>query len=194
MVLLCALSLSSCSIVKATGAVVGTTGKVVYTTAKVAGKVVGTTAKVAGKTVVTAGKGVRTVVNMATGKHVVKLDKRGNSLVADVLLNRKVRADLILDTGATDTVISNNLAKKLGISASKGSIVLCQMADGRSVSGRQITIKEIRVGGAKVYNARAVVLGSGEIGDSPGLLGMSFLNNFIFKVDSEQGLLTLQKR
>ncbi|MDP2910970.1 MAG: hypothetical protein Q8N76_01360, partial [Candidatus Omnitrophota bacterium] len=92
--------LNGCTVVKATGAVVGTAGKVVYTTAKVTGKVVGTTAKVVGKTVVVTGKGVKTVVNMATGRHVVKLTKRGNSLTTSVLLNRKVREDLIVDTGA----------------------------------------------------------------------------------------------
>jgi len=38
------------------------------------------------------------------------------------------------------------------------------------------------------------VLGSGEMGNSPGLLGMSFLNNFVFKVDTEKELLVLQKK
>ena len=186
--------LNGCTVVKATGAVVGTAGKVVYTTAKVTGKVVGTTAKVIGKTVVVTGKGVKTVVNMATGRHVVKLTKHGNSLTTSVLLNRKVREDLIVDTGATDTVISSSLAKKIGISAAKGKNVLCQVADGRTVNGKQINIKEVRVGGAKVYNVQAIVLDSGEIGNSPGLLGMSFLNNFVFKVDTEKETLVLQKR
>lgn len=186
--------LSGCTVVKATSAVVGTAGKVVYTTAKVTGKVVGTTAKVLGKTAVVTGKGVKTVVNMATGKHVVKLTKRGNSLTTNVLLNRKVREDLIVDTGATDTVISSSLARKIGIQADKGKNVLCQVADGRAVNGKQINIKEVRVGGAKVYNVQAIVLDSGEIGNSPGLLGMSFLNNFIFKVDTEKETLILQKR
>mgnify|MGYP001591523117 FL=1 len=186
--------LSGCAVVKATGAVVGTTCKVVYTTAKVAGKVVGTTAKVVGKTVVVTGKGVRTVVNMAAGKHAVKLTKRGNSFTTNVLLNRKVKTELIVDTGATDTVISASLAKKLGISLNKGQNVLCQVANGSTVSGKQINIKEVRVGGAKVYNVQAVVLDSGETGNSPGLLGMSFLNNFVFKVDTEKELLVLQKR
>ena len=186
--------LSGCTVVKVTGAVVGTAGKVVYTTAKVTGKVVGTTAKIVGKTAVATGKGVKTVVNMATGKHVVKLTKRGNSLTTSVLLNRKVREELIVDTGATDTVISSSLAKKMGISATKGKNVLCQVADGRTVNGKQINIKEVRVGGAKVYNVQAIVMDSGEIGNSPGLLGMSFLNNFIFKVDTEKEILVLQKR
>lgn len=186
--------LSGCTVVKATSAVVGTAGKVVYTTVKVTGKVVGTTAKVLGKTAVVTGKGVRTVVNMATGRHVVKLTKRGNSLTTSVLLNRKVREDLIVDTGATDTVISSTLAKKIGIQTAKGKNVLCRVADGRAVNGKQVNIKEVRVGGAKVYNVQAVVLDSGNIGNSQGLLGMSFLNNFVFKVDTEKETLVLQKR
>ncbi|HAZ09660.1 MAG: hypothetical protein A2047_03505 [Omnitrophica bacterium GWA2_41_15] len=186
--------LSGCSVLKVAGTAVGTTCKVVYTTVKVTGKVVGTTAKVVGKTAVVTGKGVRTVVNMATGKHTVKLTKCGNSLTTGVLLNRKINADLIVDTGASDTVISTNLAKKLGIPLNKSQNVLCQVADGRTVKGKQVNIKEVRVGGAKVYNVQAVVLDSGEMGNSPGLLGMSFLNNFVFKVDTEKELLVLQKR
>ena len=186
--------LNGCAVVKVAGTAVGTTCKVVYTTAKVTGNVVGTAAKVLGKTAVVTGKGVKTVVNMATGKHVVKLTRRGNSLTTSVLLNRKAREELIVDTGATDTVISSSLAKKIGISLDKGKNVLCQMADGRAVNGKQINIKEVRVGNAKVYNVQAVVLDSGEMGNSPGLLGMSFLNNFIFKVDAEKETLVLQKR
>jgi len=194
MVIFGLMFLNGCAVIKATGAVVGTAGKVVYTTAKVTGKVVGTTAKVVGKTAVFTGKGVRTVVNMATGKHVVRLTRHGNSLTTSVLLNRRVREDLIVDTGATDTVISSSLAKKIGIRASKGRNVLCKVADGRSVNGIQVNIKEVRVGGAKVYNVQAVVLDSGEMGSAPGLLGMSFLENFVFKVDTEKELLVLQKR
>ena len=183
----CFIFLSGCSVVRATGTVVGAAGKAVYVTTKVAGKAVGTTA-------VVAGKGAKTVVNMATGRHVVKLTRRGNSLTTNVLLNRKAKVDLIVDTGAADTVISSSLAKKIGISVNKGRNVLCQVADGRSVMGKQINIKEVRVGGAKIYNVQAVVLDSGEMGNSPGLLGMSFLNNFVFKVDTEKELLVLQKR
>jgi clan AA aspartic protease (TIGR02281 family) len=183
----CVILLSGCSVVRATGTVVGVAGKTVYTTAKVTGKVVGATA-------VATGKGVKTVVNMATGKHNVKLIRRGNSLTANVLLNRKVNTNLIVDTGATDTVISSSLARKIGISANRGREIVCQVADGRSVTGRQVSIREIRVGGARVYNVQAVVLDSGEMGDSPGLLGMSFLDNFVFKVDTEKELLVLQKR
>ena len=181
------ISLSGCSVVKATGTVIGVAGKTVYTTAKVTGKVIGVTANAAGK-------GVATTVNMATGKHNVRLIKRGSSFAVNVSLNRKINTELIVDTGATDTIISSSIARKIGVYFAKGQDVLYQVADGRTVSGKQVNIKEVRVGGAKVYNVQAVVLDSAETGNSPGLLGMSFLNNFIFKIDTEKGLLVLQKR
>jgi len=186
-VILGLISLSGCSVVKATGTAIGVAGKTVYTTAKFTGKVIGVTANAAGK-------GVATTVNMATGKHTVKLIKRGSSFSVNVSLNRKINTELIVDTGATDTIISSSIARKMGVSFNQGQEVIYQVADGRKVSGRQVNIKEVRVGGAKVYNVQAVVLDSAETGNSPGLLGMSFLNNFIFRIDTEKGLLVLQKR
>jgi clan AA aspartic protease (TIGR02281 family) len=179
--------LTGCSVVKTTGNVIGVVGKTVYTTAKITGKVVGTTC-------VVAGKGVKTVVNMATGKHVVKLKKLGNSFAVAALLNRKINAELIVDTGATNTVISNALARKLGIRASNSQDIMCHLADGRAVAGKQVNIREIIVGGARVSNVDAVVLDTGDMGYDQGLLGMSFLNNFIFKIDTEKGILILEKR
>jgi clan AA aspartic protease (TIGR02281 family) len=187
MVILGLVSLSGCSVVKATGTAIGVAGKTVYTTAKVTGKVIGVTANAAGK-------GIATTVNMATGKHTVRLIKRGSSFAVNVSLNRKINTELIVDTGATDTIISSSIAKKIGVPFTKGQEVLYQVADGRTVRGRQVNIREVRVGGAKVYNVQAVVLDSAETGNSPGLLGMSFLNNFIFRIDTEKGLLVLQKR
>jgi len=178
--------ITGCAAVKATGKALGTVGKITVFTVKTTGKVVGKTASVTGK-------GIKTVVNMVAGKHLIKLHKKGNSLLIDTLLNRKIKTRLILDTGCTDTQISEEVASKLGIDSSRCKTVLCQMADGRSVSGKEVNIREIRVGRAKVYNVRAIVLGSDKVG-SGGLLGMSFLDNFVFKIDSEKGELTLQKR
>jgi len=178
--------ISGCTAVKLTGKAVGTMGKVAVGTVK-------TTGKVLGKTAVVTGRGIKTIVNMTAGKHVVRLDKKGNSLLVNTLLNRKVKTDLILDTGCTDTQISEEVAERLGIETSGCRSVSCQLADGRSVSGKETVIKEVRIGSAKVYNVRAIVLGSDNLG-SGGLLGMSFLDNFIFRIDSEKGELILQRR
>lgn len=189
-IVLCSAALymtSGCAAVDLTGRAVGTAGRLAVATAKTTGKIVG-------KTVVATGKGIKTVVNMAVGRDVVKLTRKGNSLLVDTVLNRRLKTKLILDTGCTDTQISEEVAKRLGISAGQGRIVSCQLADGRNVSGREVNIKEVRLGRAKVSNVRAIVLDCKDGSCNNGLLGMSFLNNFIFKVDSEKEELILQKR
>jgi clan AA aspartic protease (TIGR02281 family) len=175
---------TGCSVAKATGKVAGTAGKVVFVTAKTAGKAAVGTAKVAGK-------GVKTVVNMTVGKEVISLDKKHNSLYVDAVLNRRVRTKLILDTGCTDTQISSDIARRLGIKPDHGQQISCQLADGRVVSGRAVNIREVRLGRARASNIRAVILDSGQ---DTGLLGMSFLDNFVFRVDAEKKELVLQKR
>jgi len=47
------------------------------------------------------------------------------------------------------------------------------------------------LGRARVTNVRAVVLDKEQ---GMGLLGMSFLNNFVFKVDTEKSELVLERR
>jgi len=178
--------ITGCTAVKVTGKAIGVASKIAFVTAKTTGKVVA-------KTVSVTGKGIKTAVNMAAGKHIVKLTKKGNSLLVDTLLNRKLKTRLILDTGCTDTQISEDAARKLGIKTAGSKTVLCQVADGRRVSGKEVNIKEIRVSRVRVYNVRAIVLGSDNV-DTSGLLGMSFLDNFIFKVDSEKEELVLQRR
>ena len=178
---------SGCSVVRTGGKALHTVGKVGVTTAKIAGKVTFNTAKITGK-------GIKTVVNMVRGKEVVSLDKRGNSLYVDAILNRRLKTELIVDTGCTNTQISLNMAKKLGIKPNKGEKVLCTVADGRQVVGRAVNIKEVRIAGARVRNVRAVVLEGNQMDRDIGLLGMSFLNNFIFRIDSEKRELILQRR
>lgn len=180
------LFFSGCSVAKVAGTAVGITGKLTLGTVKIIGKAAGATA-------VLTGRGIRTVVNMASGKHVIQCNKIGNSLVVNTVLNRKVKAVLVLDTGCSETQISEDVAKKLGIRIAKSNTILCRLADGRTVAGKEINIKEMKIGTVRVTNIHAIVLGPDQIGQN-GLLGMSFLNHFIFKVDSQKAQLVLQKR
>ncbi|MFC1621307.1 TIGR02281 family clan AA aspartic protease [Candidatus Omnitrophota bacterium] len=176
--------LSGCSTLKVAGKTLGVASRATFATAKTVGKVAFNTAKLTGK-------GIKTVVNMTVGKEVVKLEKKCNTLYVDTVLNRKLKTKLILDTGCSNTQISSDIAKKLGIKTRNASKVSCQLADGRTVTGRAVNIKEVKLGRAKVKNVRAIVL---EKEEGAGLLGMSFLDNFVFKVDTEKKELVLQKR
>ena len=183
--------LSGCAALQLTGKAVGSAGKLAYGTVKTTAKVTGKAGYVAYKI---AGKSIKTVVNMATGKTVVDLAKKGNSFYVNTRLNRRVRTDLILDTGCSETQISSQTAKKIGINTSKSQKTLCRLADGRMVRGSVVNIKEVQIGRARVRNVKAIVLDGVGTEREPGLLGMSFLNNFVFKIDPEKNILVLHRR
>lgn len=178
-----ALFLSGCTLLKLPGQIIVTAGKIVVVTLQTTGKLITTTGKV-----------IATVVKIPGGRKLIKLTKVGNTLFANTVLNKKVKAQLVLDTGCTHTQISARTAKKLKIKKNKGEPVLCELANGQKAKGRAVNIKEIKVGKVKAYNVRVIILDREISGESDGLLGMSFLNNFVFKIDAEKGELILEKR
>ena len=167
-----------------------TTGKIVC----VAGTVAAETIKTTGKIVTTTGKVIKTVVQIPGGKRVIHLTKRGNALLANTLLNRKVWATMMVDTGCGETLISRQLARRLGLEQVPGEPIQCVLAGGYVVMGKVVTIKEIRLGKVIVKNITAVILEEDQTNGNDGLLGMSFLNNFIFRIDAQKAELILEKR
>lgn len=118
-------------------------------------------------------------------------------IVVRALLNKKVKASFLLDTGATVVLLSDRIAKKLKINpgSSNKDNVKVQTADGRLIDARFVILDNISIEGVEAGNVEAVVLmeNSGmDIGD--GLLGMSFLKRFNFQIDTVNKKLILKKR
>lgn len=192
--LLCCLFCSSCTILRTTGKVAKTVGKVTWGTAKVTGKVLKTTGEVALKGAKAVSKGVRTVVYIAKGKQIIPLEKRGNGFYVNVKLNRKAPATFLLDTGASKMQISRSMANRLDINLNKAETVFVSIAGGHIVSAKEVILKEVKVKSVKIKNVEAIVLDYDNQGIEDGLLGMSFLNHFLFQIDIEKAELILQQR
>jgi clan AA aspartic protease (TIGR02281 family) len=170
---------SSCTAIGLAGSAVVLTGKAAVTGVKVGTAVVGTTARATGAT-----------IRYFAGKHTVKLEREGNSLFANVRLNRRHKARLLLDTGASSLQISPRLARQLGLDLSKADLVSCTLANGTTTVARSVVLKEVTLGKAGVKKVSALVLDAGAGAD--GLLGMSFLNHFNFRIDTTRDLLVLE--
>ncbi len=140
------------------------------------------------------GNAVRGAVRIAQGKQIVKLKRVGNGLLTDVTVNRKIHATLVVDTGASNVMLSKRTALKLGYNLNAAKRVQAKLANGKMVPGRIIILKELRVGGARATNIPAIVLEQESGANFDGLLGMSFLRQFIFQIDTVKSELTLQKR
>jgi predicted aspartyl protease len=66
------------------------------------------------------------------------------------------------------------------------------LADGRQVRAKRLAIPKVRVGKFEVDNVDCVVMPS-SLPDAAPLLGMSFLGQFSFKIDTENKKLTMTK-
>lgn len=164
------------------------------TTTKTAGEVTWTAVKTTGKAVYQTGRYTGKGILYLAGRRVVPLEKEGNTYYVKVKVNKKQETRLVLDTGASLVQISPALARKAGINLSQGESIKVILADGGSKTARKIRLKEVRASWAKVKDVEAVVLEDDATTDSGGLLGMSFLGQFNFKVDTDDHLLVLWKK
>ncbi|MBN1522721.1 MAG: aspartyl protease family protein, partial [Candidatus Aureabacteria bacterium] len=118
----------------------------------------------------------------------IKLIRRDKAYFIAVTLNEKVEAVLHLDTGCSTTLISQDIAEKLSLSG--GKEVSTVLADGTKVKSKSVMLDSIAAGEQKVRNVPVVIMDT--TGD--GLLGMSFLRYFIFKIDTQTDELVLQRK
>lgn len=127
----------------------------------------------------------------------VEISQVSGHIFVEVVLNKKVNVSLILDTGASYMVLSSNVAKKLGLNLNDKEVqdVVLILADGRKVSAKRVTLESVTTQGVEAKNVTAAILpeDADDTSLKDGLLGMSFLKNFNFKVDQKNSKLILEK-
>jgi len=117
-----------------------------------------------------------------------------NQVIVSALINKDVSVQLVVDTGASIVLISSDVAYRMGIKYDDIQTgIEITMADGSSAEAKPIILKSVKVGDAEVENVQAAILDKGIIGGADGLLGMSFLSNFVVSVDSAGHRLILER-
>jgi clan AA aspartic protease (TIGR02281 family) len=119
----------------------------------------------------------------------VHLVRRHELWLAEVILNDRLKRYLVVDTGASLTLISRQIADELGIIIDENSPSI----PGSTVSGfiltPLVTLSSIRVGKAELKDVDVAVYTMPSGND--GLLGNSFLNQFRVMIDSVNGKMIL---
>jgi clan AA aspartic protease (TIGR02281 family) len=196
------LALPGCAVFEAAGEAVGVVGKVGWSAARVVGKVTYAGTSMAGQTANGANKSLMrpstskrdTGLTVVGNRTSVPLEFDGKSYFVRVKFNDNVSARLVLDTGASAVQISKAMAKKLKLSRRKSQAIPVTLAGGVMVAGRMVTVDSIRLGGVMAKNVKVIILDYEQNQATDGLLGMSFLENFIFQIDTRKSLLILEKR
>ncbi len=200
--LMCCWSVSGCAVLEATGEAVGVVGKTVWAGGKAVGSVVYTGTSMAGQTANQTNKTLTRSSRHPENDHVavsgersvIPLEKEGKSYFVRVTINDKVTARFLLDTGASALQISKSLARRLKLGRHSGQAVPVTLAGGATVAGRMVSLEEVRLGGMSARNVKAIILDYEKNQSTDGLLGMSFLENFIFQIDTRRQQLILEKR
>jgi clan AA aspartic protease (TIGR02281 family) len=122
---------------------------------------------------------------------VIPIPPEATSIPAIVTLNARLNFKFIIDTGATYTSITQEMAEALGYGIGQDTErVLISTANG-VVSAPVVILDSVSLGGYGVRNLKAIVLPQRS---QPGLLGLNYLQNFRFSVDSGRREFRLEKR
>ena len=125
----------------------------------------------------------------------IKFSQVGGQIIVKALLNKKVSASLILDTGASVVLLSSRIAKKLGkkTQGARKDTVQVKLADGSKIDARFIVLDSVSVEGIEAKDVGAVVLlNDAKMDIQDGLLGMSFLSKFNSQIDTKNKKLILK--
>jgi clan AA aspartic protease (TIGR02281 family) len=118
----------------------------------------------------------------------IPFERDGTLMRVHVQLNDSLRVPFLVDTGASGISIPASVAGQLGLLGGPklGSMVV-RTANGL-VTRSVVRLDSVEVGGARVEGLEATVNPSMSVG----LLGGTFFNNFIYRVDAAEQVITLQ--
>ena len=120
-------------------------------------------------------------------------DQRQGHMIITVRLNDKIDGKFLLDTGATFVTLSATLANRLNIKLSSRNQIPVTLANGAKVNAQPVMLKSVQVGEARVNGVAAMIFHEAPNEGVDGLLGMSFLREFMISMDPVNKKLVFQK-
>jgi clan AA aspartic protease (TIGR02281 family) len=124
----------------------------------------------------------------------IPFEKRGQVVVVEVMLNKTVPAKLVVDTGATYTMISAAMARELSIDPQQTQRTMPFQTANGVIQAPLTNLESVTVGGMEIKNLTAAIHDAVPSAQVAGLLGLNFLSNFRLDIDTDKGLLHLEKK
>ena len=132
--------------------------------------------------------------NITTGSEdsIIPLEREAGVWITRVEVNDFTQAKLIVDTGATFTTISEDLAFDAGIQSDPHNPHVNLITAGGNVKAEMAIASRIRVGHAGRDDVRVVIHTIDNLPEgTDGLLGLSFFDKFLVRLDHSQRQLHL---
>jgi len=133
-------------------------------------------------------------VKLPPRKVSIPFERRGSIVIIPATLNNRQTVNLVVDTGASYTFISHALARDLAIDLSRDPKTAPFHTANGVVEAPLTSLSSIMVGGMEIKNLTAAVHDTTPDSTAAGLLGLNFLSNFRMDIDTQKGLLHLEKK
>ena len=124
----------------------------------------------------------------------IPIEKHGQVVIIQAILNNKRSAKFVVDTGASYTLISNALARDLAIDVGSNPKTLAFQTANGLIQAPITSLESVTVGGMEIRNLPAAVHDAVPDPEVSGLLGLNFLSNFRMDIDTQHGMLYLEKK
>ena len=120
-------------------------------------------------------------------------DYNGKILVVQATINQSISGRFILDTGATYCVVSKETAAAANLDGRRdGPKTRMATASGRIVEATLGKARRVEMGSAIAREVDVAVVDVDPAPGFRGLIGLSFLRNFRYSVDTDKGQLMLE--
>jgi len=114
-------------------------------------------------------------------------------IIVPVTINSTVTAQLAIDTGSPGMIISEGLAKKLGLYENdSGMLMSVASGIGGQVAVMRTIIDKVQMGGA-TENFVPAIITSSMSNAFEGLIGMDFMANYSISIDNVNNIIILQQ-
>ncbi len=129
-----------------------------------------------------------------------RISESGKRIITvDAMVNEKGPFNFVVDTGASHTVISNQIAEKLGLQTDPPEC--CGPATGRSAQGaggpvaaRATTVASVEVGDVKVKNIEVALIDLTSLDKSwDGIIGYTFMKDYKVIIDYPRREISFEK-
>jgi clan AA aspartic protease (TIGR02281 family) len=124
----------------------------------------------------------------------IQFQRRGDLMVVKSVLNGSLSVNLVVDTGASYTTISQATAAALKLDPGLNPTVLSFNTANGVIQAPLATVRSMEVGGMELKDVTVAIHDVFPDAGVAGLLGLNFLSNFRLDIDSQSGLLNLQKK
>ena len=101
------------------------------------------------------------------------------------------RVKMVLDTGATYTMIPWDIAEELGYNPALSKVFVSMTTASGTIEAPLITIDSVSILDMPIKSQRVIVHNLPESSHVDGLLGLSYLKHFKLTIDFKKGLLAL---